>query len=130
MPENRRKYRNFDAKFKLRVILDMRNNKLSYYDTSKKYLDVATKRSRASNIHRIKLWERIFLEEGETGLMTEKRGRASGEGQGRPLKKTLTSEREKDLIAENQYLRAENEYLKKLNALVLAEEQAINKKHK
>ena len=35
---------------------------------------------------------------------------------------------EEDLIAENQRLRMEIEYLKKLSALVLAEEQEKNKK--
>ena len=72
-------------------------------------------------------WERIYLEEGATGLMTERRGRKST---GRPRKKPLNKEIENDLIAENQrlkernqYLEAELEYLKKLDALVRAEEQ-------
>ena len=36
----------------------------------------------------------------------------------KPKKKKLSKEVEEDLIAENQRLRMENEYLKKLNALV------------
>ena len=36
----------------------------------------------------------------------------------KPKKKNLNKEVEEDLIAENQRLRMENEYLKKLNALV------------
>ena len=70
-------------------------------------------------------WERIYLEEGKEALLEERRGRAcaaSGTQKGR--KKT-----EEDLIAENQRLRMENDYLKKLNALVLEEERQ-NKKHK
>lgn len=79
-------------------------------------------------------WERIYLEEGAAGLMTERRGRKST---GIPRKKPLDKEIENDLIAENQrlkerleYLEMENEYLKKLDALVRAEEQQNGKKHK
>ena len=64
--------------------------------------------------------------------MTERRGRKST---GRPRKKPLDKVIENDLIAENQrlkernqYLEAELEYLKKLDALVRAEEQKNGKK--
>ena len=56
--------------------------------------------------------------------MTERRGRKST---GRP-KKPLSKSVEEDLIAENQRLRMEIEYLKKLDALVRKEEQEKNKK--
>ena len=52
--------------------------------------------------------------------MKERRGRAP------KLDKNI----EEDLIAENQRLRMEIEYLKKLSALVLAEEQKNGKKQK
>ena len=55
--------------------------------------------------------------------MKERRGRKS---QGRPPK--LDKKTEEDLIAENQRLRMEIEYLKKLSALVLAEERENDKK--
>ena len=69
-------------------------------------------------------WERIYLEEGKEGFYVERRGRKST---GRPPK--LKKEVEEDLIAEVQRLRAENAYLKKLNALV-AERVRQEKKHK
>lgn len=79
-------------------------------------------------------WERIFLEEGVAGLMTERRGRKST---GRPRKQPLDKTVEEDLIAENQrlkerieYLEAENEYIKKLDALVQEREQRSGKKPK
>lgn len=75
-------------------------------------------------------WERIYLEEGKEALLEERRGRAcaaSGTQKGRKPK--LDKKTEEDLIAENQRLRMENDYLKKLNALVLEEERQ-NKKHK
>ena len=56
---------------------------------------------------------------------------------GRPRKKPLDKKVEEDLIAENQrlkeeiqYLQAEMEYLKKLDALIRAEEQKNGKNHK
>ena len=67
-------------------------------------------------------WERIYLEEGAEGLYIERRGRKST---GRPPK----IKKDEDLIAEVQRLRAENAYLKKLNALV-AERVRQEKKHK
>ena len=75
-------------------------------------------------------WERIYLEEGEEALLVERRGRAcaaSGTQKGRKPK--LDKQVEEDLIAENQRLRMEIDYLKKLNALVLEEERQ-NRKHK
>ena len=75
-------------------------------------------------------WERIYLEEGKEALLLERRGRAcaaSGTQKGRKPK--LDKQVEEDLIAENQRLRMEIDYLKKLRALVLEEERQ-NKKHK
>ena len=80
----------------------MRKEKLSYSETERQY-GVARSRIRA--------WERIYLEEGVEGLAVERRGRKST---GRPVK--LSKSVEEDLIAENQRLRAEVEYLKNLQA--------------
>ena len=63
--------------------------------------------------------------------MKERRGRGnplSDKKRGRPPK--LDKKVEEDLIAENQRLRMEIEYLKKLSALVLAEERENGKKQK
>ena len=62
-------------------------------------------------------WERIYYEEGPQGLYEEKRGRKKNMSS-KPRKKKLSKEIEEDLIAENQRLRMENAYLKKLQALV------------
>ena len=68
-------------------------------------------------------WERIYLEEGPEGLAIEHRGRGST---GRPKK--LPKAVEEDLLTEVQRLRAENEYLKNLQALVLEDERRQRKK--
>ena len=95
----------------------MRNNRLGYKETMRKYIPQANPK----NFDLIKRWERIYLEEGETGFYIERRGRATKMDNpkiGRPRKKQLDKQVEEDLIAENQRLKMENEYLKKLNALV------------
>ena len=58
-------------------------------------------------------------------LHIERRGRGS---KGRPAK--LPKEVEDDLLAENQRLRAELAYLKKLQALVLEDERRQSKKRR
>ena len=121
------KNKNYSPKFKISVILDMRNNHLSYSETVRKYWKTQTKAETANYRFTLRNWERIYLEEGEIGFMEEKRGRKST---GRPRKKPLDKSKEEDLIAENQRLRMEIEYLKKLSALVLAEEQKNGKKPK
>ena len=99
---------------------------MSYKETVRKYWDV-NKGQEHNYTKQIQLWERIFLEEGAEGLMKERRGKSNTSGKrGRPPK--LDKKVEEDLIAENQRLRMEIEYLKKLSALVLAEEQKNGKK--
>ena len=124
-----KKQRKYSSEFKISVIMDMREHRLSYHETVRKYELGNDKTGGARNM--LQRWERIFLEEGAEGLMKERRGRAcsaSGTRKGRPPK--LDKKVEEDLIAENQRLRMEIEYLKKLSALVLAEERKNGKKQK
>ena len=119
------KQKRYSTEFKVGVIIDMREHRLGYRETARKYGMSGS----GSTVDLLKRWERIFLEEGAEGLMKERRGRAckaSGSNKGRPPK--LDRKVEEDLIAENQRLRMEIEYLKKLSALVLAEEQKNGKK--
>lgn len=118
MPKGQRKYKGTQ---KVEIIERMRREQMSFHEASRSY-----------EIPRRTLqdWERIYLEEGKEALQEERRGRAcaaSGTRKGRKPK--LDKKTEEDLIAENQRLRMENDYLKKLNALVLEEERQ-NKKHK
>ena len=119
--------RKYSPEFKLSVIMDLREHHLSFRETARKYNLVIQSEASAANM--IQRWERIFLEEGVEGLMKERRGRAckvSGTRKGRPPK--LDKKVEEDLIAENQRLRMEIDYLKKLSALVLAEERKNGKR--
>jgi len=89
--------------------------KLSYRETALKF-DV-------NGHHRIQSWERIYLTYGAEGLSLERRGRG-GKGAPPKIKKAV----EEDLLAEVQRLRAENDYLKNLQALVLEDERQQHKK--
>ena len=120
MGKTGRKNKSYSAEFKIDVIMDMREHRLGYRETARKY-NLGKSGSTVTTIQR---WERIFLEEGAEGLMKERRGRACAASvtkKGRPPK--LDSKVEEDLIAENQRLRMEIEYLKKLDALVREREE-------
>jgi len=106
----------YTAEFRQQVIETMREEKLSYTETARRF--------EVNSHHRIQQWERIYLAEGPEGFRIERRGRGS---KGRPPK--LKKQVEEDLIAEVQRLRAENAYLKNLQALVLEDERRQHKKH-
>ena len=69
-------------------------------------------------------WERIYYEEGSEALYIERRGRASKMGIKKPRKPKKNVSENEDLLAEVQRLRMENEYLKKLNALIQEREKS------
>ncbi len=76
-------------------------------------------------------WQRKYVEEGLTGLKPKPKGRPvsmSFKRKQRKTNKPLT--REEELLKELEYLRAENEILKKFNALVQAEQANQNKRLK
>lgn len=105
----------YSGEFKQMVVETMRNQGLGHKETERRF-DLPHKRAAS--------WERIYLEEGPEGLYVERRGRASSNsGSIKGRKPNLDKKVEEDLIAENQRLRAEVDYLKKLNALVLEEER-------
>lgn len=106
----------YTPEFKKLVIETMLEEKLSYSETARQF-DI-------SDHHRIQDWERIYLTEGAEGFAVERRGRKR---KGSPNKQ-LPKQVEEDLLAEVQRLRAENEYLKNLQALVLERERRQGKK--
>lgn len=113
-----RKQKSYSGEFKQSVVEDMRENNLGYGETQRKY--------NLSN-RRAQQWEKIYLQDGAEGLYVERRGRASaasGTRKGRLAK--LPKQVEEDLIAENQRLRAENDYLKNLHALVSERQRQEN----
>ena len=107
----------YTPEFKEQVIKEMLEEKLSYSETCRRF--------EVNSRDQIKSWERIYLEEGPEGFRVERRGRGSI---GRPKK--LPKEVEENLLAEVQRLRAENDYLKNLQALVLEGERRQRKKRR
>ena len=106
----------YTSEFKQLVVETMRAEGLSLSETMRRF--------NINCLGIIKRWERIYLEEGPEGLAVEHRGRKST---GQPAK--LSKSVEEDLIAENQRLRAENAYLKNLQALVLERERRQQRNH-
>lgn len=105
----------YTGQFKQMVVETMMREKLSYCEAARQF--------EIPDHKRVASWERIYLMEGAQGLYIERRGRG---GKDRPQQ--LPKQVEKDLLAEVQRLRAENAYLKKLQALVLERERHQRKK--
>ena len=106
----------YTPEFKKLVVETMREEHLGYRETAERF----------GILHkRVQDWERNYLSEGPDGFAIERRGRGST---GRPRK--LPKEVEEDLLAEVQRLRAENEYLKNLQALVLEDERRQRRKRR
>ncbi len=108
----------YTPEFKKLVVETMMKGKMSYRETARQF--------EISNHHRVQDWERIYLTEGSEGFAIERRGRSS---KGRPPKQ-LPKQVEEDLLAEVQRLRAENDYLKNLQALVLEDERRQRRKRR
>ena len=108
----------YTPEFKKLVVETMMEERLSYSETCRRF--------EVNSRDQIKSWERLYLEEGPEGFAIERRGRGS---RGRPPKK-LPKDVEEDLLAEVQRLRAENDYLKNLQALVLEDERRQRRKRR
>lgn len=109
----------YDGKFKNYVVEYMHNKHLSLTETAI-YFNLG-------NHNTVSKWERIYYEEGPQALYEERRGRSKNM-RSKPRKKKLSKENEEDLNEEVKRLRMENEYLKKLNALVQERIKRENKK--
>ena len=107
----------YSGEYKQKIVEEMLAEKLSYDEIGRRY--------GITGHMTVAKWERIYLLEGPEGLYQERRGRNS---KGRPTK--LPEAVEEDLLAEVQRLRAENAYLKNLQALVLEDEQRQRKKRR
>jgi transposase len=109
----------YGGELKLYVVEYMHANGLSLTETAS-YFSIPS-------VPTVAKWERIYYEEGPEALLEERRGRSNmGKKQSSKAKKNVNEN--EDLLAEVQRLRMENEYLKKLNALVLEREKSEQKK--
>lgn len=119
MPRKNKKY---SPEFKIKVVEYKFNNDAGYTETAKYFdLYVTVNGYQYPAEGRVRAWERIYLEKGKEGFYVETRGRKNTRS------KKLDPQVEEDLIAKCQRLEMENEYLKKLSALVHAREQREKK---
>ena len=109
----------YNGEFKIYVVEYMHINKMSLKGTANYFC--------IPNHSTVAKWERIYYEEGRDALLEERRGRKSMGKKKTTKPKGIVNQHE-DLLAEVQRLRMENEYLKKLNALVLEREKTEQKK--
>ena len=111
----------YTPEFKIEVIETKMKEKLSSYEAARKFnLLITSNGYQYPDHNRVLVWERIYLEEGKQGFYEEKRGKGK---KGKGNKPKFDPKVEEDLIAKCQRLEMENEYLKKLSALVSAREQ-------
>ncbi len=109
--------RTYSGEFKIYVVEYMHQNSISIRQTAALFGIQA--------VGTVSKWERIYYEEGKEALMEERRGRRKNMSKPKndqtPKKDVNKNE---DLLKEVQYLRMENEYLKKLIALVQERERS------
>lgn len=107
----------YEPEFKIKIASELANHKIGFREAERIY---------GINTPVLFNWHRIYLEEGENALYKERRGRPRL-GYAKPK---ISSKVEEDLLKENQRLRMENEYLKKLEDLVQKRIQSELKKQK
>lgn len=117
-----RKNQSYSVAFKLKVLKAIDNNSLSLRAASVKF--------NIPDTSIIVKWKKDFTTFGLVGLQPKTRGRPTfmdtNKRKKRKSDKPLTGEEE--LLLENEALRCENELLKKLQALIQAEEKARKRK--
>ena len=110
------KHGTYTGEFKVSVVEYMHNTGASIRKTAAHF--------NIPSFRTVSRWERIYYEQGKDALVVEQRGRASKMGRKRSQKSQIKAEANEDLLAEVQRLRMENEYLKKLNALIQEREKS------
>lgn len=115
----KRQKSSYSGEFKENVIKYMHSNHLSATETAVHF-------RLQTNI--VLKWERIYYEKGPQSLYKERRGRPRKMSTKKDKDKNKNINKNEDLLEEVQRLRMENEYLKKLNALVQERIKRENKK--
>lgn len=117
----RPRYTNYSQEFKIDVLNYMNENGTSFRETAAIF--------NISSDATIGKWLKIVETQGVDALQPRKRGRLPMEKDVKKMK--FVEDSKEALLAENERLRMENDYLKKLNALVQEKERLQNRtKHK
>jgi transposase len=110
----------FSSQEKYRILKQMRQNHWSI-----SYTSVVHNMTTVSTIYQ---WQKQFEQFGLTGLEPKKRGRKVSKNESQETLKSTTQMSLEELREELEYRRAENAYLKKLDALLQKKEQQAKKK--
>ena len=110
----------YTPKFKLAAIKAYQEQKLSLGATCYQF--------HIPSISILSNWLVKYEQNGEAGLIKETRGRKAMAPRKPPKKKSIPLTREQELEKQLEYLKLENQYLKKLHALIQQEELQKNKK--
>lgn len=117
-----RKNQSYSVNFKSKVVKAIEKDLLSLRDASLKF--------NIPDAGVIVKWKKDFTNFGLAGLQPKTKGRPGfmNENKRKKRKSDKPLTREEELLLENEALRCENELLKKLQALIQAEEQAKKRK--
>lgn len=117
------KVRTYSGDFKLNVVKYMNKTGCSARQTAA-YFNIPS-------FNTVCTWKRIYFEKGAIALFQNRRGRSESMSIEKTKIPKDKNSIEEDLVAEVNRLRMENEYLKKLNALVQKKKKLQTKtKHK
>ena len=121
-----KKFSHYSAEFMLHILEHMWREELSFTQT----IHLFDLRGGGGVVS---AWQRKYHEGGITALAPKPRGRPKQMKSlelPKPIEKPTEAKTLQELQRENEYLRAEVAYLKKLDALVRAKKQAAQKKRK
>lgn len=122
-----KKFSHYSAEFKLQVLERMWREELSFNQTIHLF-------NLRGGVGVVSSWQRKYYESGITGLIPKPRGRPKKMKLPTSPKSSNVQPTEaktlEELQRENEYLRAEVAYLKKLDALVRAKQQTAQIKRK
>lgn len=102
--------------FKCKVVEYMIRHQLSYTDTGK-YFDIP--------FSNVAAWSKIYVNQGKQALLNSRQGRQSTMKKSYLPVKPDKQKTHAELLDELEYLRAENAYLKKLDALIQQQDQIV-----
>lgn len=108
--------------------VDFKVNAINVYQQEGLSLSATCLRFHIPSPSVLKKWLDKYKEQGETGLFIETRGRKAMAPKKPSRKTTKPKTREQELEEQLEYLKLENQYLKKLQALIQQEEQQKSKK--
>jgi len=109
----------YTGDFKVHVVEYIHENNMSFFEGATHF--------GIPNDSTVGIWDRIYREKGPEALYKSNKGRKTQVMKDKDKEPSVDNPVDEDLIAEVQRLRMENEYLKKLNALVQAKEKSAKK---